>query len=237
MKIRLEMLLTVLGGAGLVVTAGHAVRAAEPRVNVSPVVLEGLSSTKDHGVVKVMADPTLAQGRLVLKVVAFNRNTTASTFGPDDVKVFTAAGQSIPLVTLDQLVRETRAAAGAPETSGTRSVDTFGTSGPTMMHDMAGRPDVGNYTAGSNSMGTSVSAHGPPRAAPTKMDDPKLQQQIADLSAAILQPVQVASASAVGGQVVTQTIKFGRKEERSLRVVVAFNGEQHEFTFAAPGER
>jgi len=64
-----------------------------------------------------------------------------------------------------------------------------------------------------------------------------LQQQIADLSAAILQPVQVAPAAAVGGQVVTQKIKFGRKEERSLRVVVEFNGEQHEFAFAAPGER
>lgn len=104
------------------------------------------------------------------------------------------------------------------------------------MHDSAGRPDVGNYTAGSNSLGTSVSAHGP-RATPVKEDDPKLQQQIADLSAAILQPVPVAPASAVGGQVVTQKTEFGRKEERALRVVVEFNGEQHQFTFAAPGER
>ena len=42
----------------------------------------------------------------------------------------------------------------------------------------------------------------------------------AALSAAILQPVSVAPASAAGGQIVTQKIKFGRKEERSLRVVV-----------------
>jgi hypothetical protein len=222
--------------AALFFVTAPAIRAAEPSVNVSPVVLEGLSSTKDHGVVKVMADPTLAEGRLVLKVVAFNRTTAASSFGPENVKVFTAAGQSIPLMTLEQLVRQTREAAGVSDTNRKPSVDTFGTSGPNITHDMAGRPDVGNYTAGSNSMGTGVSTHGP-RANPVKGDDPKLQQQIAALTAAILQPVSVAPASAAGGQVVTQKIKFGRKEERALRVVVEFNGEQHEFSFSAPGER
>ncbi len=227
---------TLVVVAALFFVTAPAIRAAEPSVNVSPVVLEGLSSTKDHGVVKVMADPTLAEGRLVLKVVAFNRITAASSFGPENVKVFTAAGQSIPLMTLEQLVRQTREAAGVSDTNRTPSVDTFGTSGPNITHDMAGRPDVGNYTAGSNSMGTGVSTHGP-RANPVKADDPKLQQQIAALTAAILQPVSVAPASAAGGQVVTQKIKFGRKEERALRVVVEFNGEQHEFSFSAPGER
>ncbi len=227
---------TLVVVAALFFVTAPAIRAAEPSVNVSPVVLEGLSSTKDHGVVKVMADPTLAEGRLVLKVVAFNRITAASSFGPENVKVFTAAGQSIPLMTLEQLVRETREAAGVSDTNRTPSVDTFGTSGPNITHDMAGRPDVGNYTAGSNSMGTGVSTHGP-RANPVKADDPKLQQQIAALTAAILQPVSVAPASAAGGQVVTQKIRFGRKEERALRVVVEFNGEQHEFSFSAPGER
>ncbi len=227
---------TLVVVAALFFVTAPAIRAAEPSVNVSPVVLEGLSSTKDHGVVKVMADPTLAEGRLVLKVVAFNRTTAASGFGPENVKVFTAAGQSIPLMTLEQLVRQTREAAGVSDTNRTPSVDTFGTSGPNITHDMAGRPDVGNYTAGSNSMGTGVSTHGP-RANPVKADDPKLQQQIAALTAAILQPVSVAPASAAGGQVVTQKIKFGRKEERALRVVVEFNGEQHEFSFSAPGER
>jgi hypothetical protein len=237
MKVTIRIGIAVVAGlaAGLL-AAGPGLRAAEPSVNINPVVLEGLSSTKDHGVVKVMADPTLAEGRLVLKVVAFNRTTAAANFAPEDVKVFTAAGQSIPLMTLEQLVKETRAAAGASDTSKAPSVDTFGTSGPNITHDLAGRPDVGNYTGGSNSMGTGVATHGP-RANPVKGDDPKLQQQVAALSAAILQPVSVAPASAAGGQIVTQKIKFGRKEERSLRVVVSFNGEEHEFSFAAPGER
>jgi hypothetical protein len=199
-------------------------------LDVNPVVLEGLTSTKDHGVVKVQADPTLAEGRLVLKVVAFNRTTTASSFGPDDVKVSSAAGEVVPLMTLEQLVRETRAGSS----SGSK-VDTFGSSGPTMQHDAAGRPDVGNFTGGNSSMAGSVSLRTRPD--PSKADDPKVQQQIAALSAAILQPSPVAPGAAVGGQIVTQKIKFGRKEERALRVTVEFNGEQHVFEFAAPGER
>ena len=216
----------------MVVSLVMTVRAAEPGVNVNQVVTDGLTSTKDHGVVKVQSDPTLAQGRLVLKIVAFNRTNVPSRFGPDDVKVFTAAGQTVPLMTLDQLVEETRGSSGGSRTT----TDTFGTSGPTITHDAAGRPDVGNFTGGSSSMGASYSTR-TKRPDSSKADDPKVQQQIATLSAAILQPSPVAPSATVGGQVVTQKIKFGRKEERALRVVVELNGEQHAFEFAAPGEK
>ena len=216
MKILFAMVIAVLIGN---------VAAAES------VVLEGLTSTKEHGVVKVQSDPTLSEGRLVLKVVAFNRTTTPSSFGPDNVKVSTAAGQTVPLMTLEQLVQETRASAPAGST-----VETFGTSGPTMQHDAAGRPDVGNFTGGNGSMAGSMSSR-PRRPDAAKGDDPKMQQQIAALSAAILQPSPLAPSAAVGGQVVTQKIKFGRKEERALRVTVELTGEQHMFEFAAPGER
>jgi hypothetical protein len=232
------MKLTLRVGIGIIAAlamAASEIPAAEPTVNISPVVLEGLSSTKDHGVVKVMSDPSLAGGRLVLKVVAFNRTAVAASFGPEDVKVFTAAGQEIPLMSLEQLVQETRAAA-ASGANAPPSVDTFGTSGPTITHDMAGRPDVGNYTAGSNSMGTGVSTRGR-RGSHVKGDDAKLVQQIADLTAAMLKPLTIAPASAAGGEIVTQKIKLGRKEARVLRVVVEFNGEQHEFDFAAPPEQ
>ena len=216
MKILFAMVIAVLIGN---------VGAAEP------VVLEGLTSTKEHGVVKVQSDPTLSEGRLVLKVVAFNRTTTSSSFGPDNVKVSTAAGQAVPLMTLEQLVQETRASA-----PGGSTVDPFGTSGLRMQHDAAGRPDVGNFTGGNGSMAGSMSSRSR-RPDATKGDDPKMQEQIAALSAAILQPSPLAPSAAVGGQVVTQKIKFGRKEERALRVTVELNGEQHVFGFAAPGER
>ena len=41
-----------------------------------------------------------------------------------------------------------------------------------------------------------------------------VDSQIAALSAAILQPSPVAPSAAVGGQVVTPKIEFGRKEQR-----------------------
>jgi hypothetical protein len=70
-----------------------------------------------------------------------------------------------------------------------------------------------------------------------RADDPQLQQRIDALNAAILHAQSIAGASAAGGQIVTGKIKFGRKDEHALRVVVDFNGEQHEFDFAVPPSR
>jgi hypothetical protein len=207
---------------------------AEPAVNTTAAAVGGLSSTHDHGVVELVSDPTLVGGRLMIKVVAFNRDRTPASFGPDNVKVFTAAGQPVPLIPLEKLEAQAHA---SNSSRGDRSVDVFGAGGsPVMGRDAAGRPDVGNYTGGSGSMGVTLSsrAHRP---VDSGADDAKVQQQIADLRAAILQPLTVAPASAAGGEVVTQTIKFGRKEARALRVVVDFNGEQHEFNFTAPPTR
>jgi hypothetical protein len=208
--------------------------AAVPAVNTTAAAVEGLSSTRDHGVVKLVSDPTLVGGRLMIKVVAFNRDRAPASFGPDNVKVFTAAGQPVLLVPLEKLEAEAHA---SNSSRGDRSVDVFGAGGsPVTGRDAAGRPDVGNYTGGSSSMGVTFSSR-EHRPADSGADDAKVQQQIADLRAAILQPLTVAPASAAGGEVVTQTIKFGRKEARALRVVVDFNGEQHEFNFTAPPAR
>jgi hypothetical protein len=68
-------------------------------------------------------------------------------------------------------------------------------------------------------------------------DDPKLQAQIASLNAAVLHDLTIAPAAAAGGQIVTEKLKFARKEAHDLRLVVNFNGEQHEFDFAAPPSR
>jgi len=46
----------------MVATLVMTVRAAELGVNVSQGVTEGLTSTKDHGVVKVQSDPALSKG-------------------------------------------------------------------------------------------------------------------------------------------------------------------------------
>jgi len=64
--------------------------------------------------------------------------------------------------------------------------------------------------------------------------DPAVEQQVAALQAAILHPITIPAGSAAGGQIVTEKLKFKRKDDRTLRVVVAFNGEQHEFSVPAP---
>src|SRR5689334_22311862 len=52
----------------------------QPVANVAQSTADGLSSTKDHGIVKVVPDEKLADGRLVLKVVAFNREHAPAAF-------------------------------------------------------------------------------------------------------------------------------------------------------------
>jgi hypothetical protein len=195
-------------------------------------VTEGLTSTKDHGVVSVMSDPTLADGRLVLKVVVMNRTQTTASFGPEDVKVFTAAGTPVKLMSLDQLVQEATAAAGGEADTVVHGPIVH--SGPIMGHDASGRPDVSGYTGGNDRMnGMDVTQT---RTASRKAvkDDPKLQQQIASLNAAVLHNLTIAPAAAAGGQIVTEKLKFARKEAHDLHLVVEFNGEQHVFDFAAP---
>jgi hypothetical protein len=197
---------------------------------------DGLTSTKDHGVVSVLADPTLADGRLVLKVVALNRTPTAASFGPDAVKVFTAAGTPVKLMSLDQLVQETRAAASGGAATMAQNPNNF--AGPIMGRDSAGRPDVSGYTGGNDRMSSTVTTQtrttdpGKPM-----QDDPRLQEQIANLNAAILHDLTIAPAAVAGGQIVTEKLKFARKEAHDLHLIVDFNGEQHQFDFAAPPAR
>jgi len=198
-------------------------------------VAEGLTSTKDHGVVSVMSDPTLSDGRLVLKVVAMNRTQMPASFGPQDVKLFTAAGTPVKLMSLDQLVQEVRAAAGGGTDTMTHGPAVH--AGPMMGHDSYGRPDVSGYTGGNDRMNGMDVTQTRTVAGKAVKDDPSVQEQIANLSAAILHDLTIAPAAVAGGQVVTEKLKFARKEAHDLRLVVGFNGEQHEFEFAAPPSR
>jgi hypothetical protein len=218
---------TVLLACQAIVTVGLAADAAS--------VAEGLTSTKDHGVISVMSEPTLADGRLVLKVVAMNRTPVTASFGPEAVKVFTAAGTPVKLMSLDQLVQQARAAAddGADAVTHGSTVH----AGPIMGHDSSGRPDVSGYTGGNDRMNGMDASQTRIASGRAVRDDPKLKEQIASLNAAILHDMTIAPAAAAGGRIVTETLKFARKEGHDLRVVVDFNGEQHQFDFAAPPPR
>jgi hypothetical protein len=196
-----------------------------------------LSSTRDRGVVCILTEPTLSDGRLIMKVVAFNRRPEPATFSDADVKVSTAAGKPVALFSLNDLIADAKRAAGAPSGLATDHDPSFYSHPGIATNGVggAGEPDVAGYTGANNPTSGVVSSH---THATSGVHDAqsaaKLQESIANLNAAILQPMTIAPATAAGGQVVTQKLKFSRKESHALRVVVEFNGEEHEFSFDAP---
>src|SRR5262245_39614174 len=210
----------------------------------SPAVLDAaesapaaMSSTKERGVVSIVPAATLSQGRLVLKVVAFNRTRQPAAFSAADVKILTAAGRPVGLVSLDQLIDETAQAAGSKRRVSSAEHNPADYSHPQMpvSQSGAGEPDVSGYTGGGNPTSGVVSAHTNVGSSESPADA-RLREQIDALRAGILQSTLIPSAAAAGGQVVSEKLKFARKEERTLRVLVEFNGEQHEFSVVPPAQ-
>lgn len=190
----------------------------------------GLKSTLDGGVVSIMTDPVLADGRLVLKVVALNPTAQAVELRAEDVHVSTAAGKSVPLMSLDALIAEVR---GSGSSGSQPAHQSSNYSRPQTSTNSAGKPDVSGITGASDAIGRTLSEH-QARRRETVEDDPATREQIEGLKAGILQISTVEPGKATGGQLVTEKIRFSRKEEKILRVVVGFNGESHEFSFEAP---
>lgn len=221
MKRLLSGLFAAAALLGCVFPSAHAAPESAPPAAVT--------STQERGVVTAQPDAALVDGRLAMKVVAFNRTAAPASFGPENVEVYTAAGKRVELVSLEQLVKEVTANASG---RGRSEHDPASYSGADISRNSAGEPDVGNYTGSRAPMSGVVSPQ--THAASGAGSSPAVQQQIADLKAALLQPLSVAPKSAAGGQVVTQELKFKRKDDRTLRVVVDFNGERHELSFAAP---
>ena len=188
----------------------------------------GLTSTRDKGAVSIMTDPVLSNGRLVLKVAAHNQSDQPQQLHADDVHVFTAAGKPVGILSLDQLIAEVKGT-GSTGPGSTDSHQASSYSRPTTSTNRTGELDVTGITGASGTVSQSVPER---RRAP--VDDAATQAQVDALKAGILQTQTIAPSSASGGQIVTEKIKFARKDEHALRVVVDFNGEQHEFNFAAP---
>ncbi|HZF14871.1 MAG TPA: hypothetical protein VE046_02915 [Steroidobacteraceae bacterium] len=201
---------------------------------------DGLTSRKEHGIVRLMTDPSPMNGRLILKVVAFNSTDDPSNFSGDDIRLFTPSGKAVHLISLERLIDEAREAAGvrgsAHDMSGVHDPSNY--SHPQMVMNGVGgggKPYVDRYTGAVNPTSGVVSSHTQVNGgAPPEKYDQTLQQDIAALNAAILQPLVIPPSQAGGGEIVTERVKFARNEEHTLRVIVAFNGEQHEFSLAVP---
>lgn len=217
--------------AALVLTCctGALVQSAVAAIATSQTASIGLTSTMDKGIVSIMTDPVLADDRLVLKVVAHNPTSEPLTLRASDVHVFTAAGKEIGIQSLDSLIAQI---AGSSRGSGHAQAGNYSRA-PTMT-TRTGEMDVTGIAGSTDAIGNAVSEQSARRSGADVSDDPVVQQQIDGLKAGILQTVTVEPGKATGGQLVTEKIKFSRKEAKALHVTVEFNGETHQFDFEAP---
>ncbi|KRA66298.1 hypothetical protein ASD79_03185 [Caulobacter sp. Root655] len=218
-----------LVAVGLGAASGAMARSEDP----SAAVIEGLTSTLPAGVISIQADPTLSNGRLVLRVAAFNRTATPAAFSDKDVQLYTAAGQPVALLSLDSLIAEVSKPSSAP-TVGAAT----GYGGPAMTTGQDGRLDVSGFSGANQTVAGGLSTQVQAQiATPNRKLGKAAQAQVDGLRAAILQPTQIAPSQAAGGQVVSEKLKFDRKAPRDLKLVVRFNGETHGFAFTAPPAR
>jgi hypothetical protein len=192
-----------------------------------------MTSTKTLGEVSLVPEPKLVNGELILKVVALNRSQKPATFGPQDIRISTAGGRPVPLMSLDALIAQVKAQAGGARAS-SGSYDSSYAQGPATTYNQYGQPDVHNFTGNSAPLGGQISPQAPVGEA--RPEAAALARQIASLEAGILQAVSIPAGEVQGGEVVTAPIRFHWREQHTLRIEVRFNGEAHDFELRAPPE-
>lgn len=218
-----------------IAVASMAVWAAQPASAADPTSAASgaMTATQSLGEVSIVPEPNLVNGELILKVVALNQSQKPATFGPQDIQISTADGKAVPLMSLDALIAQAKASAGAaPRGSG--SYNSSYTSGPTATYNHSGQPDVHNFTGSSAPLAGQINPEAP--VGGTRFSIAALARQIASLRAGILQDVTIGPGEVKGGEVVTERIKFHWREKHTLHVTVRFNGEQYDFELAAPPE-
>lgn len=211
------------------------------RADPAPIAVGELKATHDRGVVSIVPDPALANGRLLIRVVAFNRGAAPAPLSDSAVHISTAGGKPVALVTVDQLIKELMAAQrGNASNNATMTApqqDSFSQNTNSVMRDSTGNVVEGNYGGASGGVnGVSSYASRTAADAAPKLLDADTQKQVAALKAGVLQTLTIAPGAAAGAQIVTEKLKFGRKDERSLKLAIDFNGEQYEFVVPVPRE-
>lgn len=219
----------------LAIAAGWAALSTVAPANAADPVTAApgaaLTSSKASGVISIVPEPHLVNGELILKVVALNHSQKAATFGPEDIRISTADGRSVSIMSLAALVAQVKADAQAGSTG---SYNSSYTPGPATTYNQFGQPDVHNFSGNSAPLGGQVSPEAPIRAGG---DSAAVQRQVASLEAGVLQDISIAPGEVKGGEVVTGRISFHWREKHTLQIVVLFNGEQHEFELPAPPDR
>lgn len=227
----------VLGGALVAMGLGASGQGVAQQPTPAPtderlaVTTEGLVSTQAAGTVSIKADPVLSDGRLVLRVAVFNNGATPAAFSPADIKIF-VGGQVVTLLSLDQLIAEVGNPAPARPTG-----SATGYGGQALATGQDGRLDVSGFSGANQTVGGGLSSQVQAQIGGSRKLGKADQAQVESLKAAILQPTEVAPGKAVGGQIVSEKLKFAPGAPREVKMLVRFNGEKHGFIFDAPPAR
>lgn len=224
----LAIAIAIAAGWAAALSAMAPASAADP-ITATPVA--AMTSSKASGEVSIVAEPHLVNGELILKVVALNRSQKPANFGPEDIRISTADGRIVSIMSLAALVAQAKADAQGGST------ETYNSSyapGPATTYNQFGQPDVHNFSGNSAPLGGQVNPETPVRAGG---DSAVLERQVASLEAGVLKDLSIAPGEVKGGEVVTSPIRFHWREKHTLQIAVRFNGEQHEFELPAPPDR
>jgi len=204
--------------------------------------VQGLSSNKTRGTVTISAEPDLDKGRLVFKVIGTNRTDQPVSLTDGDVEVFTATGRRVGLVKLNRLIAEVRGETSrrpfdhdstVDDRMDTMDRDTRGPvdrTPPDYRAPSSGNPRDDDHSARGVTMdqgpdSSTISAH---------VESPIYRAKVDALKDTILTAEVIPPSKAGGGKLVTEKLRWGRKDEHVLRMRVNFSGEEHEFTFVPP---
>lgn len=233
--------------------AALCLAACETTYSVAPVAAASQSVTYDHGSPMVMSkkeqgavrvSPTsnAFQGRMSFGVVAFNDGKTSANLGTENVRVFTAAGTPVTVFTYEQLAAQAKRAAAwatvAVALSG--AANAYAAAQPTTVNSYGsvyGTRGSATYTANSTiynpsnaALANSINQANTSRS--LNQISSTLDATLNNLGSSILRTTTIEPGNAFGGNVILEKPKFAKGEEQALRVVVTFNGEEHEFRFS-----
>jgi hypothetical protein len=199
-------------------------------------------SKKDHGAVRVAPTNTSFAGRLSLGVVAFNDGNKGENLGVENVQIFTASGTPVRVYSYEELAKQAKNAAmwQAIAVGLSASANAYAASQPATVNTTGSIYGRGGYT----NFNSSTTVYNPANAALANSINQAntersmaqisgtLESTLAGLGESVLRTTTISPGEAFGGNVIADKPKFAKGEDQSLRVVVQFAGEQHEFKFA-----
>ena len=192
-------------------------------------------SVKPGSSVSLLVEPKLADGRLVLKIAAKNLGNAPARFGPSAISIAKPTGEAVALYPLQSLIDDVRVAAGMAAEGASAGAPTQGAyAAPQMQVREGGQLDVTGYTGGATVGGDEYLRRSRVKRAKPTISEAEAQSQIAALRQAILQDTTMAPGQVVAAQVVSDKLKFAKREERILHVRIRIAGDEHAFTIAAP---